>query len=417
MLGLLAHVVIADDLAAARAVWRKLGPSEASALTVITKAGDVLSRFVLRGGSGAKRSRLELVADRDAADTALAAVTELIEDSRSALAQQRAELQAAKERAAAALSALREFDAQRAAHTEKLGVARVQAESAAAEVQRLERATATITQSVRDATGDSERAAAELDTARSRPRPILDVSSRDGVAADLDAAREAEVQARLRVETAKERVRVEKLRAESLERQRERDRVAAEEAARRAVIRRAQAQAAQSVIDALPPVLDAVNRSLSEARAATGRPRGRAVRAEHGTVRTAPPRSRCCANGCPPSATTCTDSRCRSTRRNFNCRRCSSGPGRTSAWSRTCWSRNTVPRCSCRRMRPLPRRTMAVRSPTPPSASGSTGRSSRRASRARNASWPSWAGSTRSPSRSSPPSNSGTNSSPSSSPT
>jgi chromosome segregation protein len=264
--GLLAHVVIADDLAAARAVWRNLEPGDTSALTVITKAGDVLSRFVLRGGSGAKRSRLELVADRDAADTALARVTELIDTSRTALAQQRAELQAAKERAASALSALREFDAQRAVHTEKLGLARVQAESAAAEVQRLQRATATITQSVRDAAADTERAAAELDTARSRPRPILDVSSRGGVAADLDAAREAEVQARLRVETAKERVRVEKLRAENLERQRERDRVAAEEAARRAVIRRAQAQAAQSVIDSLPPVLDAVNRSLSEAR-------------------------------------------------------------------------------------------------------------------------------------------------------
>ena len=266
VLGLLAHVVIADDVTVARTLWRNLDADDRSTLTVITRAGDVLSRFVLRGGSGAKRSRLELVADRDAADTALARVTELIETSRSALAQQRTELQSAKERAASALGALREFDAQRAAHTEKLGVTRVQAESAAAEVQRLERATATISQSGSDAAADSDRTAAELDTARSRPRPILDVSSRDGVAADLDAARESEVQARLRVETARERVRVEKLRAENLERQRERDRVAAEEAARRAVIRRAQAAAAQSVIDSLPPVLDAVERSLLEAR-------------------------------------------------------------------------------------------------------------------------------------------------------
>ncbi|MEO7006207.1 MAG: chromosome segregation protein SMC [Terrimesophilobacter sp.] len=266
VLGLLAHVVIADDVTAARTLWRNLDADDRSTLTVITRGGDVLSRFVLRGGSGAKRSRLELVADRDAADTALAEVSELIETSRSTLAQQRMELQSAKERAASALGALREFDAQRAAHTEKLGVTRVQAESAAAEVARLERASATISQSASDAAADSERASAELDTARSRPRPILDVSSRDGVAADLDAARESEVQARLRVETARERVRVETLRAESLERQRERDRVAAEEAARRAVIRRAQAAAAQSVIDSLPPVLDAVERSLSEAR-------------------------------------------------------------------------------------------------------------------------------------------------------
>ncbi len=92
VLGLLAHVVIADDLATARSVWA--GLPESSSVTVITKAGDVLSRYVLRGGSGARRSRVELVADRDAAQARLGNVTTLIDRAQFALAEQRAVLEA-----------------------------------------------------------------------------------------------------------------------------------------------------------------------------------------------------------------------------------------------------------------------------------------------------------------------------------
>jgi chromosome segregation protein len=49
-------------------------------------------------------------------------------------------------------------------------------------------------------------------------------------------------------------------------RQRERERAAAAEAARRAVIRRAQRALAAEVADALPPVLDSVDRSVTQAR-------------------------------------------------------------------------------------------------------------------------------------------------------
>ena len=67
VLGLLAGVYIADDLDAARSAFAKIGDA-----TFVTKQGDVLTRYVLRGGSGAKRSRLELVAERDAAAAKLA---------------------------------------------------------------------------------------------------------------------------------------------------------------------------------------------------------------------------------------------------------------------------------------------------------------------------------------------------------
>ena len=261
---LLAGVIVADDLPTAQAAWSRLDAE--SGTTIITKSGDVLSEYVLRGGSGAKRSRLELVADRDAAKHRLDEVTSLIDRARFALAEQRGRLEVAKEQSTRALTALRQFDSQLAAQTEKLNRVRVQVEAAAAEADRLERGLALATVSVTDAASAAERAAQELDTFVSRPRPILDVAARDGVLADLDEAREREVEARLRVETARERARAEHLRAVQLQRQLEAEREAADEAARRAVIRRRQVASAQTVLDALPAVLDAVDRSVSQAR-------------------------------------------------------------------------------------------------------------------------------------------------------
>ncbi|MET0805787.1 MAG: chromosome segregation protein SMC [Lacisediminihabitans sp.] len=263
---ILRDVLIADDIPAARAAWSRAGAADT--LTVITKSGDVLSRHVLKGGSGAKRSRLELVADRDAADHRLTEVTALLDRARFALAEQRGRLQVAKEQSSRALAALREFDSRLAAQTEKLNRLRVQVEAAQAEAERLERGLALAQETVTDAAAAADAARHELENATSRPRPILDVAARDGVLDELEAARERELEARLQVETARERVRAEQLRAEQLERQLQAERAAAEEAARRAVIRRRQVASAQSVVDALPAVLDALDRSVSEARVA-----------------------------------------------------------------------------------------------------------------------------------------------------
>jgi len=266
VLALLSRVVIVDDLDIARRVWGALAAEFPSDTTVITRAGDVLSQFVLRGGSGAKRSRLELVADRDAAQDRLTEVSSLIERARFALAEQRGTVQVAKEQSVRALASLREFDSQLAAQTEQLNRARVQVEAAEAEAERLERGLALAGETVADAVTAVDRAQSELDQARSRPRPILDVAARDGLSVELDAAREREVEARLQVETARERVRAQELRAVQLAQQLDAERAAAEEAARRAVIRRRQVESAQGVLAALPAVLDAVDRSVSEAR-------------------------------------------------------------------------------------------------------------------------------------------------------
>ncbi len=267
VLGVLSFTAIADDLDAARAATtafakRKLGAS----VTIITRAGEVLTDFVLRGGSGAKQSRIELIADRDAAQERLGDVTSLIDRAKFALAEQRGVLQVAKEQSAAALAALREFDSQLAAQTEQLNRLKVQLEASQAEFDRLGVALGLVAERVADAEAASDKARAELETARARPRPILDVSARDALYSELEAAREAEVESRLGVETAKERVRAEQARREALARRLEAERAAAEEAARRAVIRKRQVDAATLVIEALPAVLDSVDRSVAQAR-------------------------------------------------------------------------------------------------------------------------------------------------------
>jgi len=268
ILGLLARTVIVDDLAAARAAWPALTKLRVGGLTVITRDGDVLTDYVLRGGTGAGRSTLELVAERDAAQEKLVEVTTAIERRRFALAEKREQLDGAQIDAAQAAAALKAFDARLAERSQAVGRSRAQLEGAQAEGERLAEAVRQLTEAAEAADAAVERAIGERDAHAATPRPILDVSSRDALVAELEAARAAEVQARIELETARERVRAQHAQADSLQKQLEAERAAAEESARLAVLRQRQVQAATGVTDALPAVLDVADRSVSQARVA-----------------------------------------------------------------------------------------------------------------------------------------------------
>ena len=234
----------------------------------VDDAGTVVTDFVVRGGSGRKRSRLELVAERETAESKLTEVATRIEQTAGEIEALKAQLDAAKRESGEALTKLREHDSQVAARSERLGALRKQAESAVAEAERLATSLAAAADAVNAAEAAATSAEAEHEAFAAKPRPMLDASQRDDMVAELESKRQAEVQARIELETIRERVRSERARADELERQLARERQAADDAARIAVIRRRQLAEAQAVSERLPAVLDSVDRSVAEARLA-----------------------------------------------------------------------------------------------------------------------------------------------------
>jgi chromosome segregation protein len=182
----------------------------------------------------------------------------------------------ARSRTKDALQSLREHDAALAAHTEQVNRATVRHEAAVAECERLEAGLLR-----RRPRSRMPRGRPASPTTPSRVPSRLPVPSstppRATVCSTLWRVRATARCARLDVETLRERVR-RKGRVDQLVRQRERERAAAAEAARRAVIRRAQRALAAEVADALPPVLDSVDRSVTQARVSFSSPSRHAPR-------------------------------------------------------------------------------------------------------------------------------------------
>lgn len=259
---ILSRVVVVDDLATARTAL----PSLAHDITLVTRAGEVLTARTLRAGSGAGGSRLELAAERAAASERLDEIVVIADSLREALGDEQRHQSEARQRTKDALSTLRAHDAALAAHAEKVNRVTVRHEAAVAECERLAAGLAQTEAAVAEAEATARVAEEALRRAQETPRPILDVSARDGFLAEVEAAREGEMRARLDIETLRERVRAGEARIVQLEQQRERERAAADEAARRTVIRRAQREIAAEVAGHLPAVLDSVDRSVSEAR-------------------------------------------------------------------------------------------------------------------------------------------------------
>lgn len=266
ILGLLGEVYLTEDLAAARRAWPTLSAAGGPATSLITRDGIIITEHTALGGSGEAPSRIELAADRDRAESRAAEVRERLDAAQDELAAGRERLRDAKARAVELQQRVREIESARARETETRNRLLVRAESARAEAERL-------AEGLSATEGDESKATAALDGAQSllaqtlgKPRPILDAGERDSVRADLDRARAGELEARLALETLRERVRAADERATRVEEQLLAERRAAEEAARRQVLRARQVARATRVADALPGLRAALDRSLAEAR-------------------------------------------------------------------------------------------------------------------------------------------------------
>ncbi|TDN45123.1 condensin subunit Smc [Curtobacterium flaccumfaciens] len=234
--------------------------------TVVTRSGDLVRAVRVTGGGERVTSRIELVAERDDAVTRRDAIARDAEDAATRLQAARAAVEVARRQADEADARSRAYAKATAEYDRTSASTRAKAENAAAEVERLRAALAETDGAVEAADAALAEAERSHQEFTERPRPMVDASERPALQDALEAARAAEIEQRIQVETVRERVRSERHRAVQLERQLEAERAAAEEAARLAVIRRGQIAVAEKVLADLPGLLAAVDRSLAEAR-------------------------------------------------------------------------------------------------------------------------------------------------------
>ncbi|MFM1926917.1 MAG: hypothetical protein RLZ06_493 [Actinomycetota bacterium] len=266
ILSLLANVVIVDDLATARELYSR--DKSVADLVLITVDGDVLTKSVIRGGSQSKPSKLQLVAERDAAEARIQQVHSILESSRGELAQARANEDAAKQTEKSSLAELNQHDAQLAKNAEALGRARVAVEAAEAELARISQGA----DAARGAIVEAERALAEAvrlhDDFASQERPIVSYENRQTLADNLEQERNRELNVRVELGAAIERVRVERERASSLRAQVAEAQEAIERAKAAAAAQAQQLASAERVLAVLPMLMDAVAESASVAKVA-----------------------------------------------------------------------------------------------------------------------------------------------------
>ena len=268
ILNLLLDILIVDDIAAARALYQK--DSSSSSKTLITLEGDVLTASVIRGGSSKKPSKLELVAERDGAEKLLAKANGLIETTRGELVQARANEEAAKASAKDAHAALGEFDSKRAQNAETLGRLRVAVEAASSEVQRLSAAALTTSVQISESELSLASTVQIHDEFASKERPSVDSTERPTLSDNLEQERQSELEVRVDLGAALERVRVEKARAETLKSQVAEAKEALERARLASEAQAKQLIAAQVVLSALPEVMNRVSDAAASVKVKLG---------------------------------------------------------------------------------------------------------------------------------------------------
>ena len=262
VLKLLSGVVIVENLAAARDYFNANTTDD----QVITKQGDVLTRSVLRGGSSSKPSKIELVAERDATEQALTRISSRIETLSSELAQAKSNELAAKSTAKSSLAELNEHDAKLAKQAEQLGRIRVQVEALESELERLVSVAGANDEAIARGEQELELAKNRLAEFESKGRPEQQLSDRELLSEKLEQQRSKELEIRVELGAAEERLRVESEKSENLKNQLDSSRAAVEQALAQARARANQLRSAKDVLQVLPKLIEAVSESSNLAK-------------------------------------------------------------------------------------------------------------------------------------------------------
>jgi chromosome segregation protein len=274
--GLLAGVVVADDLGQARELV-----CTRPELRVVTRDGDLLGAHWAHGGSAKPPSMLAMRAASEEAAAGLATAERAAQEAAAALAAAVTDEERDRAAVGRALAGVRAADKAAAESSGRLGRLAGAARAAQEEAARLEAAIASVGQqrerdlaALAGLTAKLAEAGAREDAGPAQPagpgEPGADapeIPDRDSLAAAASAAREAETDARLEVRTAEERLRAIAGRADALAAAAGRERRAAEAAVAARRLRAQQAEVAGAVATGADVALATIMASLATAQA------------------------------------------------------------------------------------------------------------------------------------------------------
>lgn len=235
-------------------------------LTWVTTAGDLLADGVVRGGSAADQTLVEVQSALEEAQAELENAVQTSERVRFALVRAREVQAAAAQRVERALSRLHESDAELAAVAERLGQLGQTARAAASEADRLANALTAATQAREADKQAVEELQARHDSVLAEPEETVSHEQRALLAEALTTARATETDAKLAVRTAEERVTAVADRASALERDAQAERDARQAAIARRERRAAALVVAEAVLKATRAVQLFVDRSVALAQ-------------------------------------------------------------------------------------------------------------------------------------------------------
>ncbi len=262
---LLYDVVVVADLGQARRFVR-----ENPDLKAVTRDGDLLGAHWAQGGGARPQSLFEMRAAADEAAGGLAEAEQRCEDAAEALAVAAEAEEAARQAVAQALARRHEADAAAAEVSGRLGRLAGAARGARDEADRLE---AAITSARLAAEKDLTRLEqlrqelAEAEAATEEPDEPQDDDARADLAERCTAARNAEMEARLEVRTAEERLRAISGRAGSLAATAAAERATRQRAAERRRLRVTQAAVARAVALGARYAVESAEQSVNQALA------------------------------------------------------------------------------------------------------------------------------------------------------
>ena len=263
---LLHGMVVAADLSEARGIVR-----ENPELKAVTRSGDVLGSRWAHGGGARPQSLLEMRAAAGEAAAGLAEAERRCEAAARELAAAARAEEAAREAAAEALVRRQQADAAAAEISGRVGRLAGAARAARDEADRLDAAVTAARLAAEKDLARLEQIGDELAEAEAEEPVEPQEEGADWLRGDLAdrcaMARDAEMEARLEVRTAEERLRAIDGRAESLAAAAAAERRVREAAARRREQRAVQAAVARAVALGARYAVEAAERSVSEALA------------------------------------------------------------------------------------------------------------------------------------------------------